>query len=930
MSQYDGSIKIDTKIDTKNVSSQMLRLQNQISKASRKASDLTQKMREMEKQRIPTEEYKNISDALQRSTYQFDKLLQRQQEMISRGKTSGQVWDSLDKKIEEVGADIRAAQKYQSQMVSEGTAYLSKDAIQSTDAYKRLSDQLRDTNDQMKTLSKRHEELAKKEDKTSNTANKARKTTGDWLDEFSRKTKKTSGLVGTLASRFKGIALSLLVFNWISKGWNAMISAVKSGTNNMAKYSSELNSDLSKLSGSCETLKNAFGSLVSPIIHAATPALLQLIDVVTTAVNKVNQLLAILSGKSTWTKATTQVKDYASGLDSASGAAKTLNKQLQSFHELNVINSDTGSGSGGSSGSSASDMFEEVPIDSSMKGIADEIKKAVESGDWEGLGESINNKIASALKQIDWDKAYSGADKFGSGLASFLNGLISPELFGETGDTIASALNTAIYLALAFGKEFDFEESGESIAEGINHFFDTFDFDALADTLNTWVDGLEDAIIAFVNTVEWEDIVDKAEDFLGDLELDTVTILIGAFLLKHKGKELTKAILNTEVGKKILENGKLLVSAAAITFVITEVSFSLARSLSKSFFEWYNEKYGTNYDTSKIDELSNWDIVVSGFNLSFNENGKFQILGLENLKKLFPENEFVNTLYGILNGSVLKAFQNLSWDDFWDVFLHGLTSDKVGELWTDLENKWNKIPNKVTDFKVRITSKASDLWTQFKTNWNSGKSKTADFKLQILSKAVELWNNFKKDWGDYRKTLFKTGISKETTASKLWNAFKTSWGTSKNVTIGIGFPKNALKNLWDSITSFFSGKSVSVGASGTKKANGGVYTGGIWHDITHYAVGTSNAPVGQMFIAREAGPELVGTLGGHTAVMNNDQIVSSVSDGVYRAVRSAMGNGNKQLNVTFKVEGDPNGIFRVVRQEEQKYFEDTGNLAFVH
>ena len=930
MPQYDGSIKIDTKIDTKNVSSQMLRLQNQISKASRKASNLTQKMREMEKQRIPTEEYKNISDALQRSTHQFDKLLQRQQEMISRGKTSGQVWDSLDKKIEEVGADIRAAQKYQSQMVSEGTAYLSMDAIQSTDAYKRLSDQLRDTNDQMKTLSKRHEELTQKEYNTSNTANKARKTTGDWLDEFSRKTKKTSGLLGTLASRFKGIALSLLVFNWITKGWNAMISAVKSGTNNMAKYSSELNGDLSKLSGSCETLKNAFGSLASPIIHAATPALLQLIDVVTTAVNKVNQLIAILSGKTTWTKATTQVKDYAAGIESASGAAKSLNKQLQSFNELNVINSDSGSGSGGSSGSSASDMFEEVPIDSSMKGIADEIKKAVESGDWEGLGEYINNKIASALKQIDWDKAYSGADKFGSGLASFLNGLISPELFGEVGDTIASALNTAVYLALAFGKEFDFEEFGESIAEGINHFFDTFDFDALADTLNTWVDGLEDAIIAFINTVEWEDIVDKAEDFLGDLELDTVTILIGAFLLKHKGKELTKAILNSEVGKKILENGKLLVSAAAITFVITEVSFSLARSLSKSFFEWYNEKYGTNYDTSKIDELSNWDIVVSGFKLSFNENGKFQILGLENLKKLFPENEFVNTLYGILNGSVLKAFQNLSWDDFWDVFLHGLTSDKVGELWTDLENKWNKIPNKVTDFKVRITSKASDLWTQFKTNWNSGKSKTADFKLQILSKAVELWNNFKKDWGDYRKTLFKTGISKETTASKLWNAFKTSWGTSKNVTIGIGFPKNALKNLWDSITSFFSGKSVSVGASGTKKANGGVYTGGIWHDITHYAVGTSNAPVGQMFIAREAGPELVGTLGGHTAVMNNDQIVASVSDGVYRAVRSAMGSGNKQLNVTFKVEGDPNGIFRVVRQEEQKYFDDTGNLAFVH
>ncbi|MFR1435850.1 MAG: hypothetical protein ACLSS9_11600 [Acutalibacteraceae bacterium] len=48
---------------------------------------------------------------------------------------------------------------------------------------------------------------------------------------------------------------------------------------------------------------------------------------------------------------------------------------------------------------------------------------------------------------------------------------------------------------------------------------------------------------------------------------------------------------------------------------------------------------------------------------------------------------------------------------------------------------------------------------------------------------------------------------------------------------------------------------------------------------------------GQMFIAREAGPELVGTIGGRNAVMNNDQIVESVSAGVYSAVSSALGKG---------------------------------------
>ena len=50
--------------------------------------------------------------------------------------------------------------------------------------------------------------------------------------------------------------------------------------------------------------------------------------------------------------------------------------------------------------------------------------------------------------------------------------------------------------------------------------------------------------------------------------------------------------------------------------------------------------------------------------------------------------------------------------------------------------------------------------------------------------------------------------------------------------------------------------------------------------------------MGQMFIAREAGPELVGNINGRTAVANNDQIVAAVSQGVYSAVMAAMGNNN--------------------------------------
>ena len=45
---------------------------------------------------------------------------------------------------------------------------------------------------------------------------------------------------------------------------------------------------------------------------------------------------------------------------------------------------------------------------------------------------------------------------------------------------------------------------------------------------------------------------------------------------------------------------------------------------------------------------------------------------------------------------------------------------------------------------------------------------------------------------------------------------------------------------------------------------------------------------GQMFIAREAGPELVGTVNRQTAVMNNNQIVESVAQGVSGAVANVL------------------------------------------
>ena len=73
-----------------------------------------------------------------------------------------------------------------------------------------------------------------------------------------------------------------------------------------------------------------------------------------------------------------------------------------------------------------------------------------------------------------------------------------------------------------------------------------------------------------------------------------------------------------------------------------------------------------------------------------------------------------------------------------------------------------------------------------------------------------------------------------------------------------------------------------TGATPHISANGGAFFGGAWHDIPQYAGGTTRA--GSLFIAGEAGPEIVGHIGGRTEVLNQSQLAATM----YSAVRSAM------------------------------------------
>ena len=137
------------------------------------------------------------------------------------------------------------------------------------------------------------------------------------------------------------------------------------------------------------------------------------------------------------------------------------------------------------------------------------------------------------------------------------------------------------------------------------------------------------------------------------------------------------------------------------------------------------------------------------------------------------------------------------------------------------------------------------------------------------------------------------------------------------------------------------GKGVHIdGTSGRAYINlatGGIKIGNNWKPIPQYASGTLSAAQGELFVAREAGPELVGSIGGHSAVMNNDQIVSSVAYGVESGVRGAMAEQNailrSQNNILTQILAKEYGItqsdvFNAVRSENVKYINRTGRSAF--
>ena len=208
----------------------------------------------------------------------------------------------------------------------------------------------------------------------SNGFEKVEKSSKKCFKSIQSGTKKSNGLLGTMGSRLKGIALSLLVFNWITKGFNAMVQAMKAGFENLAQYSDEYNNAMSELKSEAAQLKNGLAASLEPVVNAIIPYLSLMVSWLNRATDAMGQFLAAIQGKSVYTKAKKQVVDYAKSLNGASKAARGA---LASFDQLNVINSKEDSGDAGGEKVGA-DAFETANVESQFAALAQKAKELIQ------------------------------------------------------------------------------------------------------------------------------------------------------------------------------------------------------------------------------------------------------------------------------------------------------------------------------------------------------------------------------------------------------------------------------------------------------------------------------------------------------------------------------------------------------------------------
>ena len=536
-------------------------------------------------------------------------------------------------------------------------------------------------------------------------------------------------------------------------------------------------------------LINAF----KPFVKALNSVLLVVISFVTKVTNALGAIFGWKYEDSgagladSFSDAAESADDVADSTGQAAKNIDKMNKGIRQFDELKLITTNDGSGkkgSGGSGGgaSGGASGGKLVKTDTIFKNYESDIKNLKQ------LGKYISDALSKAMESINWEKIYSKARNFGKGLADFLNGLINPRLFGNVGKTIAGALNTVIYAALSFGTTFDWSNLGKSLAEGINKFFQTFDFKALAEDINVWVQGVYKTIKTMIENIKWSDVWKGVKDFLSNIDIETVEILLGAFALKLAGKLLTGKLLKETIGKLI---GAKFTAAFGSTAVKSLLSYAIPISLAVVVATL---SFTVGKDSIKKD--------VNNLKKAYEKGGFLQYLQ-ESFKQLLNPFEWINAYGGgVLSHDTVMDKLGIGNGMNVDEFVKNLPKKEDYKSLDDFQKALNEfndnMPNKLNvpdsfDLKAWI-----DEWKNI--NGLDDVDLRADVVLPNLQEKIsEFKDNVKEWWGlNVELPVHNKLTTTQNDISLWWENVKEYWGEKKlSIQTEIGEIKGKIEEKWN-------------------------------------------------------------------------------------------------------------------------------------
>lgn len=438
-------------------------------------------------------------------------------------------------------------------------AYSATASSASQKALDALNKEITQTDVKEKELVNTNSRLGSSFKNVSQSADSAKTKTGGISSIFSRMGGVVSGLgkrLGGLAQNFTSttnsannasfsigrmIGMSVLystVFGMISK----VNSGIMTGINNLAQYSSATNASISSMMSALTQLQNSLATAFAPILSVVAPILTAFMNMLSKAITYIGMFIAALTGQKSFTRAKAVQEDYAASLNKTSSGAnkaakatknnakatKKANKEIQTYlsgldevrqyqkeKDNDTPSSSTpsaggGGGGGGYTGPSIGDMFEKVPIESSIADIAKKIKDLIKKEDWEGLGAYIASGINKGLQKIydaiNWNNVGPKITYFVNAFTRTFNSLVDHIDWDLMGRTVGAGINTIVNTLNLLIEGIDWKNLGAKIGVGINGIFNEVDWSNVGRLFANRINIPFQMLAGAVNTLKWDTI----------------------------------------------------------------------------------------------------------------------------------------------------------------------------------------------------------------------------------------------------------------------------------------------------------------------------------------------------------------------------------------------------------------------------------------